>query len=99
MDVAGVERVAVNALGGGDVVTVRNLTGTGVARFNLDLAGAGGTGDGATDSVVVDGTAGADVVTLVDDGAAVGRPGAIRAGGGQRRRNVGGHTDRERPRG
>ena len=72
MDVDGVGRIALNALGGSDVVTVRDLTGTDVARVELALAGAGGTGDGATDSIVVDGTAGVDVVTLVNVGAAVG---------------------------
>src|SRR4029453_5865848 len=45
MDTAGVERVDVNALGGADVVTTNDLSGTGVTAVNVDLAGAlGGTG-------------------------------------------------------
>ena len=38
MDTAGVERVDFNALGGADVVTVNDLTGTDVTRVNVDLA-------------------------------------------------------------
>src|SRR3954467_7576570 len=39
MDTHGVERVDFNALGGADVVTVNDLTGTDVKSVNLDLAG------------------------------------------------------------
>ena len=50
MDTAGVETVDFNALGGADLVTVNDLTGTGVSKLNVDLAAAlGGTaGDGAS---------------------------------------------------
>ena len=49
MDTAGVERVDFNALGGADLVTVNDLSGTDVSKVNVDLAGAlgGATGDGA----------------------------------------------------
>jgi hypothetical protein len=62
MDTAGIERVTFNALGGADVVTVNDLTGTGVRSVNVDLAGTlGGTsGDGQPDRVVVNGTGGDD---------------------------------------
>jgi Ca2+-binding RTX toxin-like protein len=66
MDTHGVERVLFNALGGADTVTVNDLTGTDVSQVDLDLAGAlgGTTGDGQTDRVVVNGTAGADLATV-----------------------------------
>ena len=62
MDTNGVETVDFNALGGTDVVTVGDLTGTDVKAVNVDLAGTlgGTTADGATDRISVDGTAGAD---------------------------------------
>jgi hypothetical protein len=55
MDTDDVERIDANALGGADVVTVSDLSGTAVREVNVDLAGAlGGTaGDNAADSVVV----------------------------------------------
>jgi Ca2+-binding RTX toxin-like protein len=58
-----VETLALNALGGADSVTVNDLDATDVTALNLDLA-AGGLGDAAADSVVVNGTAGADVVQV-----------------------------------
>ena len=60
MDTAGVETVDFNALGGADLVTVNDLSGTDVGSVNVDLAGAlgGATGDGAADRVVVNGTNG-----------------------------------------
>ena len=70
MDADGVETVDVNALGGADTLTVGNLTGTDVTKLDGDLAGAlGGTaGDGAADSVVVNGTNGADSIDVVGSG-------------------------------
>ena len=58
MDTAGVERVDFNALGGADLVTVNDLTGTDVSDVNVDLAGAlgGATGDNAADRVVLNAT-------------------------------------------
>jgi hypothetical protein len=65
MDTHEVERVVFNALGGADAVTVHDLTGTGVTNVALDLAGTlGGTGDGQTDRVVVDGTNGDDALAV-----------------------------------
>jgi hypothetical protein len=65
MDTDGVETVDVNALGGNDNVIVDDLTGTDVTQTNVDLAGAGTTaGDGANDTVFVNGTDGDDTVTL-----------------------------------
>ena len=69
MDTAGVERVDVNALGGADVVTTNDLSGTGVTAVNVDLAGAlGGTaGDGQADRVIVNATNGDDTVNVNGD--------------------------------
>ncbi len=71
MDVHGVEQVNVVALGGADTITVNDLTGTGVTDVNLDLAAppGSGTGDGAADTVIVNGTAGADNITVIGNAA------------------------------
>ena len=77
MDTAGVEQVDFNALGGPDVVTVHDLTGTDVKHVNVDESNpaGSGTGDGQPDQVIVEGTAGNDQIT------AVGRNGAARVSG------------------
>ncbi len=69
MDTAGVERVEVNALGGADLVTVNDLSGTEVSAVNADLAGTlgGATGDGAADRVVVNATNGDDAIDVSGD--------------------------------
>jgi Ca2+-binding RTX toxin-like protein len=66
MDTGGIEFVTFNALGGADNVTVNDLIGTDVVSVDLDLAGTlgGTTGDGQTDRVVVNGTAGDDAATV-----------------------------------
>jgi Ca2+-binding RTX toxin-like protein len=75
MDLNDVESIDFNARGGADTVTVHDLSGTDMTQVNLDLAGVpgSGTGDGAADSVIVDGTAGNDVIIVAGDasGAAV----------------------------
>ena len=77
MDTEGVERVAFEALGGADVVTVGNLTGTGVGTLEVDLAGAlgGATGDGQADRIVVNATDGDDIINVNGD------PGGVKASG------------------
>lgn len=71
MDTDGVEQVDVNALGGADTITVKDLTGTAVTEVNVDLGGTlgGTTPDGASDSVVVEGTAGNDGISVTGDAA------------------------------
>jgi Ca2+-binding RTX toxin-like protein len=66
MDLNGVEGIDFNALGGADTITVNDLTGTDVTQLNLDLASpaGSGTGDGQADSVIVNGTNGADVIAV-----------------------------------
>ena len=66
MDTNGVEQVNLTALGGADTITVNDLTGTGVTNVNLDLANppGSGTGDGAADNVIVNGTNNADQILV-----------------------------------
>jgi Ca2+-binding RTX toxin-like protein len=73
MDTAGVERVDFNALGGADLVTVNDLSGTDVKSLNVDLAAAlgGATGDGAADKVVVNGSEGNDAINVNGDASGV----------------------------
>ena len=51
MDVNGVELVNIAGLGGGDTITIGDLSGTDVTRVNVDLAG---TSDSQSDNGVVD---------------------------------------------
>jgi hemolysin type calcium-binding protein len=69
MDTAGIERVDFNALGGADLVTVDDLTGTDVTNVNVNLAGTlgGNAGDGAADHVIVTGTNGDDAIDVSGD--------------------------------
>jgi Ca2+-binding RTX toxin-like protein len=69
MDTAGVERVDFNALGGADLVTINDLTGTDVSAVNVDLAGTlgGAAGDAQPDRVVVNATNGDDTITVNGD--------------------------------
>ncbi len=73
MDTAGVERVDFNALGGADLVTVNDLSGTDVGGVNVDLAGTlgGATGDGQPDRVVVNATNNDDTIKVSGDATAV----------------------------
>jgi len=73
MDTRGVERVDFVALGGADVVTINDLTGTDVTSVNVDLAGAigGAAGDGQADRVVVNATNGNDAISVTGDAGGV----------------------------
>ncbi len=65
MDLSGIELLNLNALGGADTITVNDLTGTGLTQVNLSLAGANSPGgDGQPDSVIVNGTNGADRIVI-----------------------------------
>ena len=66
LDLHGVEAIELGALGGADRVQVDDLTGTDVTSVHVDLAATGGGPDGAADDVVVEGTAGDDVVHVTD---------------------------------
>ncbi len=73
MDTRSVERVDFNALGGADLATVNDLTGTDVTSVNVDLAGSlgGAAGDGQPDRVVVNATNGNDAITVTGDAGGV----------------------------
>ncbi len=77
MDTDGVERVDVNALGGGDQVVVNDLAGTDVTAFLADLGAVIGSegGDSADDVVTVFGTPGNDAISVA------GADGAVQVGG------------------
>lgn len=53
MDLDAVEGVALRTLGGADIVTVDDLTGTDLSAFAVDLADSGGLDDGQIDEVRV----------------------------------------------
>jgi Ca2+-binding RTX toxin-like protein len=63
-DLVRVDEIDVHTLLGNDFVTVHDLTGTDVAQVNVDLGNLAGTADGNDDTVVIEGTAGDDVITL-----------------------------------
>ena len=66
MDLNGIEALDLNTLGSADHVTVGDLTGTDLKDADIDLSSSTGpgTGDGAADTVTVDGTDGADNVKV-----------------------------------
>ena len=67
MDVDGVERVDVEALGGADTVTLNDLTGTAVQELRVDLEAVkdGGAADDKIDRVILNGTSEADFVSVL----------------------------------
>jgi Ca2+-binding RTX toxin-like protein len=73
MDLNSVERIQFEALGGADNVVVNNLAGTGVKQVAIDLAGTlgGSAGDGAADTVTVNGTSGNDHISVTASGTQV----------------------------
>jgi Ca2+-binding RTX toxin-like protein len=64
MDLHGVERIDTNTLGGADALTVQDLSGTGVSNLLINEAASSGTPDGVSDRITVDGTVGADEITV-----------------------------------
>jgi Ca2+-binding RTX toxin-like protein len=73
MDLDSIEHIQVHALGGADTITVNDLTGTGVTQVALDLALPAGsnTGDGQPDTVIVNGTAGNDTISVASSGSSI----------------------------
>jgi Ca2+-binding RTX toxin-like protein len=83
MDLNDVEFIDVQALGGADNAVVNDTTGTDLKSVTLDLEAAigAGTGDGAADSVTVNGTNDPDDIQITADGSAVdvfGAPATVR---------------------
>ena len=70
MDLNGIEKIQLNAVGGADTITVNDLTGTGVTQVAIDLGATPGAagGDGAADTVIVNGTLGNDTISVVKSG-------------------------------
>src|SRR4029079_6938744 len=64
MDLVHVETIMLNVPGGADTVTIRDTTGTDLTAVNINL-GVNGAGDTAVDSVIINGTGGADVFQAV----------------------------------
>jgi hypothetical protein len=71
MDMNGVERLDLAALGGADTVTINDMSGTDFRRADVDLSGANGAADGVADIVTVKGTEQADNIHVKDLGARV----------------------------
>jgi Ca2+-binding RTX toxin-like protein len=70
-DADGIETVNVRTLGSVDTVTVNSLAGTKVKAVNVDLSASSGGGDGAADTVVVNGTVARDNVSVTRSGSQV----------------------------
>jgi len=71
MDFDNIQRLDIRALGSSDAITVNDLTGTALKSANVDLAGFGGGGDSAADTVTVNGTNRADRVRVTRSGSQV----------------------------
>jgi Ca2+-binding RTX toxin-like protein len=73
MDLNGIEHIQLATLGGADTVTVNDLTGTDTKQVAIDLSATlgSGQGDGAADTVIVNGTAGDDKISVVSSGSSV----------------------------
>ncbi|MCI0740502.1 MAG: hypothetical protein L0Y72_15755 [Gemmataceae bacterium] len=71
MDLDDVEQIDFNALGGADIITVGDLSGTDMTEIGLDLRGPNGGGDGAADTVTVTGTNGVDAIVVTGTGSSV----------------------------
>src|SRR4029077_3160981 len=70
MDLNSMENIAINTFGGTDNVTIDDLAGTGVKQVTVDVSSppGSGVGDGARDTVTVNGTAGDDHLTVSTTG-------------------------------
>jgi hypothetical protein len=73
MDLDDVERIAVEALGGADNAVVNDMSGTDLTKVDLDLEGVlnSGAGDGAADTVTVNGTNAPDNINIAANAGAV----------------------------
>lgn len=70
MDLDDIEQIDLNALGGADTITVNDLAGTDMAFLNFNLA-VNGAGDAQLDTVIVNGSAGGDILSVDTVGASV----------------------------
>jgi Ca2+-binding RTX toxin-like protein len=80
MDLNQVEQLNFNVLGGTDVITVNDLSGTGATQVNLNLASNLGTGDAQVDTIVLNGTSAKDTINILGSNGTVsvtGLPAAV----------------------
>jgi Ca2+-binding RTX toxin-like protein len=71
MDLDDVESIDFRALGGADNIVVGDLSGTDLTSSGLDLRGPDGGGDGAADTISVNGTQGSDAFGAASDAGGV----------------------------
>ena len=73
MDLGGMEHIQLNMLGGADTITVEDLSGTDTNQVAIDLSSpaGSGTGDGAADTVITNGTANNDQISVTNSGNAI----------------------------
>jgi hypothetical protein len=71
MDMDGVERLDLTALGAPDTFTVEDMSGTDFRQADVDLSGPAGGGDGESDRVTVNGTDRSDRIDVETDGSRV----------------------------
>ena len=73
MDLGTIERIQIAALGGADNFVVNDLSNTGVQQVAIDLSATPGSGigDGAADSVTVNGTSASNQITVAGAGGSV----------------------------
>jgi Ca2+-binding RTX toxin-like protein len=64
MDADDVEGFALRALGGADTITVNDLSGTDLQTADVDLSATAGGGDAQADTVIANGSAGADAARV-----------------------------------
>lgn len=69
VDIGGVETLDLLVVGGNDTVAVNDLSATGLAVVNVDLAASIGGGDSAADTVVVTGGPADETITVATFGA------------------------------
>ena len=88
MDLGTMERIQIAALGGADNVVVNDLSNTGVQQVAIDLSATAGSGigDGAADSVTVNGTSAGNQITVVRSRRLGRRDGIVGAGHAHRHR-------------
>ncbi len=79
MDLNGMETIAIGARGGADKIVVNNLAGTSVKQVNVDL-GLNGAGDGAADTVTLQGAGSSENIQVSGSGTSLtvtGLPAAV----------------------
>lgn len=71
MDLNDIEKITLRTIGGADNITVNDLSGTDVTNVALHLEATGGGGDGLPDTLTVNGTIGAETITVASSGGTV----------------------------